>query len=371
MRAPDTAETWRHERFMARCLELAARGAGFVSPNPQVGSVVVCGDRVIGEGFHERFGGPHAEVNAIASVTDHELLRRSTLYVNLEPCSHYGKTPPCSDLIIEKKIPKVVLACRDPHERVAGRGVAKLREAGVEVVEGILSGEAARLNEAFMKFHRERMPFVALKLAQTLDGKIATAGGLSKWITGEAARKEVHRMRAGHDALLTGAATVLADDPLLTVRHVDGKNPLRVVLDRELEVPPEAAVFGPEAPTLLVTSERLSVSGKAAILRDRGVEIEGIEERDGALDLVSVLRLLHGRNALSVLVEAGGRLSSALVRERLADKLYLFIAPKLFGGDGLDGFGPLGVEAPEQAFALRIETTASFSGDLLLEAYFG
>lgn len=370
MSASTVTETWMHERFMSRCLELARKGAGFVSPNPMVGSVIVCDRRIVGEGFHERYGGPHAEVNAIASVADQDLLRRSTLYVNLEPCSHYGKTPPCSDLIVEKGIPRVVVACRDPHEKVAGKGIDRLRQAGVEVMEGILEQDALRLNEAFMKAHRRHLPFVALKLAQTLDGKIATATGLSKWITGEASRSEVHRMRSRYDAVLTGAATVLADDPRLTVRHVEGRNPLRVVLDRELCLQPEAGIFGPEARTLLVTSKRADVAGKGAAFRRKEVEIAVVGEKDGSLDLSEVLRLLHERGILSVLVEAGGRLSSSFVREGLADKLYMFVAPKLFGADGRSSFAELGVASPERSVMLSFRETRRFDDDIMIEAYF-
>ncbi|ASQ90733.1 riboflavin biosynthesis protein RibD [Prosthecochloris sp. GSB1] len=355
---------------MSRCLELAVKGAGFVSPNPMVGSVIVCDGRIVGEGFHQRFGGPHAEVNAIASVTDQDVLRRSTLYVNLEPCSHYGKTPPCSDLIVERGIPRVVVACRDPHEKVAGKGIDRLRAAGVEVVEGILEQDALRLNEAFMKSHRRRLPFVALKLAQTLDGKIATANGLSKWITGEASRREVHLMRSRYDAVLTGSGTVLADDPLLTVRHAEGRNPLRVVLDRELRLPPDAAVFGPGAKTLLVTSNSAGGSLRASAFRDKGVEITTAGEINGSLDLSLVLRHLHERGVLSVLVEAGGRLSSSFVREGLADKLYMFVAPKLFGGDGLSSFAELGVVSPGKPVMLSFRETRCFDGDIMIEAYF-
>ena len=358
-----------HERYMSRCLQLAQRGAGSVSPNPMVGSVIVVDNRIVGEGFHRRFGGPHAEVNAIACVDDEALLTRSTLYVNLEPCSHYGKTPPCSDLIIQKKIPKVVVACRDPHEKVAGKGIGKLREAGVDVIEGILEDEALKLNEAFIKSHVKNMPFVALKLAQTLDGKIATVTGKSKWITGKESRTHVHSLRSRYDAVLTGSATVLADDPRLTVRHTKGRNPLRVVLDRTLRLPLGAKVFNKEAPTLLFTSVESSNTTKLDRLQKNGVEVVHVDEKHGGLDLGEVLSVLHAKGILSVFVESGARLSASLLRSMLVDKAYIYIAPKLFGGDGLDSFAPLDVHTPDKAFLFRFEASFFFGEDLLLEAY--
>ncbi|MDT9546692.1 MAG: bifunctional diaminohydroxyphosphoribosylaminopyrimidine deaminase/5-amino-6-(5-phosphoribosylamino)uracil reductase RibD [Chlorobium phaeovibrioides] len=357
------------ERFMAHCLLLARRGAGSVSPNPMVGSVIVREGEVVGEGYHEVFGGPHAEVNAIASVADGEVLRRSTLYVNLEPCSHYGKTPPCADLIVEKGIRRVVIGCGDPNPQVAGRGVARLRAAGIEVQEGVLEAESKRLNEAFITSHAEGRPFVALKLAETLDGRIATVDGGSKWITGEAARREVHRLRCSYDAVLSGAAPIRADGSRLTVRHCAGRNPLRVVLDPSLSLSPDAPVFGEEARTLVFASERMAGSPAAERHAARGIESVFVEEGRGGLDLRAVLDELHRRQVLSVMVESGGRLSASLARERLLDKLYMFIAPKLFGGDALASFGPLGVSSPAEALAFRFEPPRCVGEDILLEAY--
>lgn len=369
MTVDEKSDLRQHERFMMRCLGLARKGAGYVSPNPMVGSILVFDGQVIGEGYHERYGGPHAEVNAIRSVNDHTLLRQSTLYVNLEPCSHYGKTPPCCDLIIEKKIPRVVVACRDPHKKVAGSGIKKLREAGIEVTEGVLREKSLKLNEAFVKSHTQKMPFVALKLAQTLDGKIATAKGLSQWITGDEARGHVHGQRSCYDAVLTGTGTVLADDPELTVRHVPGRNPLRVILDRTLRLPDTAKVFNGDAETLLFTSAVTVDSVKLDRLRQKGVEVAVVKERQDGLDLEEVLRFLHTKAILSVFVEAGALLSASLLREGLVDKVYMYVAPKLFGDDGLDSFGKLGVDVPDKAFRLQFEPPVFFGQDLLLEAY--
>ncbi len=355
--------------YLRRCLELARRGAGCVSPNPMVGSVIVHDGRVIGEGWHQQCGGPHAEVNAIASVEDETLLRESTIYVNLEPCSHYGKTPPCADLIVEKRIPRVVVGCLDPHEKVAGKGIAKLRAAGIDVTVGVLEAESERLNEAFMTVHRKGRPFVALKTAQTLDGRIATSLGASKWITGDESRREVHRLRSVYDAVMCGASTAVADDAELTVRHCEGRQPLRVLLDRRLEVPVEARIFNSEAKTLLFALRDEAEECLVSQLEARGVEVVTVGGSGGGLDLAEVCAELHKRRVLSVMVEGGSRLSAAMIRAGLVDKYYVFIAPKLFGGDGLASFGPLDVTHPDYAIKLSFAGIERFGDDLLLEAY--
>ena len=359
-----------HEQLMRRCLELAERGAGSVSPNPMVGSVVVHDGRIIGEGWHERYGGPHAEVHAIASVADEGLLGSSTLYVNLEPCSHFGKTPPCCDLIVAKGIPRVVVGCVDPHEKVAGRGIARLRDAGVEVTVGVLEAESERLNEAFMASHRKGRPFVMLKVAQTLDGRIATSLGASKWITGQESRAEVHRLRSRYDAVLTSSSTAIADDPELTVRHCEGRQPLRVLLDSRLRVPVESKLFGAGAGCLVFADREAADPARVRMLEARGVEVAMVEAPGGRLGLAAVLSELHRRRVLSVMVEAGSGLAASFVRQRLADKLCLFVAPRLFGGDGLPSFGPLDVQLPGQSVGLRLAGSRMFGRDLLLEAYF-
>jgi len=357
------------EGYMRRCLELAERGAGSVSPNPMVGSVIVHDGRVIGNGWHQQYGGPHAEPNAIASVEDEALLRQSTLYVNLEPCSHHGKTPPCADLIVEKRIPRVVVGCLDPHEKVAGKGIARLREAGVEVTVGVLEAESERLNEAFMTSHRKGRPFVALKTAQTLDGRIATSLGASKWITGEESRCEVHRLRCRYDAVLCGASTVSSDDTELTVRFCAGRQPLRVLLDPRLEVPHEFRIFNDAAKTLVFALRDEAEPALVSQLEARGVEVVLIGQSEGSLDLAEVFGELHQRRVLSVMVEGGSRLSAAMVRSGIVDKYYLFIAPKLFGGDGLPSFGPLDVIRPDMATKLSFTRVERFGEDLLVEAY--
>ena len=355
--------------FMKRALELAFRGAGRVSPNPMVGAVLVYNGEIIGEGWHRQFGGPHAEVNAIESVTDEQLLCKATLYVTLEPCSHFGKTPPCSDLVIQKGIPRVVIGCRDPHIAVAGKGIAKLQAAGIAVTEGVLEAECMKCNEAFIKSHTKGLPFVTIKLAQTLDGKIATSLGASHWITGEESRTEVHRLRSIYDAVLIGQATIRSDDSRLTVRHCEGRNPLRVVLDRRLSLPLDTRIFDSEAPTIVFASSSWVRLPKVAQLRERGVTVLFVHEHSEELDLRHVLEELHKLRILSVMVEGGSRLSASFIRANLADKITMFIAPKLFGGDALSAFAPLGVNMPDQGVSLRFEPPRFFGNDVLLEAY--
>jgi len=355
--------------YMRRCLELAMKGAGKVSPNPMVGSVIVYNGEIIGEGWHEKFGGTHAEVQAIASVSNLDLLSHATLYVNLEPCCHFGKTPPCSDLIIETGIPRVVIGCRDPNPAVAGKGTEKLLAAGIDVTEAVLEAECMKLNEAFIKCHNAGLPLVAIKIAQTLDGKIATSLGASRWITGEAARLEVHRLRSVYDAILIGEATIRADDAMLTVRHCPGRNPLRVVLDRQLSLPLDAKIFGSEALTIVFASSSWSELPKAELLRQKGVTVLFVNEHAGELNLREVLLELHNRKILSVMVEGGSRLSASFIRAKLVDKIYMFIAPKIFGGDGLSAFAPLGISIPDQSVNLQFESPRFFGIDLLVEGY--
>ncbi|NTW50434.1 MAG: bifunctional diaminohydroxyphosphoribosylaminopyrimidine deaminase/5-amino-6-(5-phosphoribosylamino)uracil reductase RibD, partial [Chlorobiales bacterium] len=290
-------------RFLRQCLSLARRGTGQTAPNPMVGSVIVHQGKVIGKGYHKRYGDWHAEVNAINSVEDQKLLQNSTIYVSLEPCSHYGKTPPCADLIIEKKIPRVVIGCKDPFEAVSGRGIEKLKAAGIEVTVGVLEKESRKLNEAFITYHTLQRPFIALKVAQTLDGKLATKTKASQWITGEAARRYAHRLRSEYSAVMVGTGTALSDNPSLTVRHVKGQNPARVLLDRTLRVPLDTNLFDSTAPTIVFTSARNREHAKAQSLREKGMKLFFVEETENGLDLEQVFACLYQERILSVLVE--------------------------------------------------------------------
>lgn len=367
------------EFFMQRCLDLAERGRGRVSPNPMVGAAIVHNGRIISEGYHERYGGPHAEVNAIGGViggVDAKQLRRSVLYVNLEPCSHFGKTPPCADLIIEKKIPRVVVAMRDPNPLVAGKGIKKLRKAGIEVKVGVLEAVAERHGEAFITFHTKHRPFVAIKVAQTLDGKLATRSGDSKWITGEKARAFAHQLRSRYDAVMIGTGTAAADNPALTVRLVKpygGRQPKRIVLDRTLRLPPGAAIFGRDAETFLFTSAKLSGSRKASRIEQlgrSGTKVFFVQESKGELNLEEIFAALYAEKILSVMVEGGGVLFSSLVRSGLADKAHIFIAPKFIGDDGRGSIASLNLTKISEAVQLHDLSLSVIDDAFLIEGYF-
>lgn len=358
-------------QYMEQALALAQEGCGFVSPNPLVGCLIVRDGHIVGRGYHQRFGGPHAEVHALHDAGAQA--QGATLYVTLEPCSHTGKTPPCADAVVRAGIRHVVMALRDPNPLVAGRGAARLEQAGIRVTTGVCADQAARLNEAFLKYITTRRPFVTLKSAITLDGKIATRTGASQWITGVAARTEGHRLRHAADAILVGIGTVLQDDPQLTTRLPDrqGVNPLRVIVDSTLRLPEEARVAAVVATcrTLVATTAR-APAAKIAHLRDRGLDVVLLPaDSDGRVALESLLRMLGEREIASVLVEGGAAVSAALLRQRLIDKLLFFIAPKIIGGDGLSALGPCHVETMEQALHFRDLTGRRVGEDWLLEAY--
>ncbi len=316
--------------WMRRALRLAARGRGHVSPNPLVGAVVVKRGRVVGEGYHQQVGGPHAEVHALRDAGGKA--RGATVYVTLEPCCHHGRTPPCTEALIAAGVARVVAAVGDPDPRVNGRGVKALRKAGIEVEVGVLEREARRLNEAYFKRVTTGLPFVSLKAAMSLDGKIATATGESKWITGEKARAFGHRLRAEHDAVLTGIETVLADDPELTVRLARGRNPLRVVADSRARTPATARIIhADDRPAIIAVTDRAPASRTRA-LAAAGAEVWTLPAHEGRVDLEALLRRLAEHGVQSVLLEAGGTLAAAALAANLVDRLYLFVASCLVGG---------------------------------------
>ncbi|MEJ2254444.1 MAG: bifunctional diaminohydroxyphosphoribosylaminopyrimidine deaminase/5-amino-6-(5-phosphoribosylamino)uracil reductase RibD [Nitrospirota bacterium] len=325
--------TVRDELLMRKALRLAARARGRTSPNPMVGAVLTRGGQVVAEDFHRRAGSPHAEALVLEKAG--QRARGSTLYVTLEPCSHLDKkTPPCADAIIRAGVARVVVAMVDPNPRVRGEGVRKLGEAGIEVQTGLLEEKARALNEAYEKFITTGLPFVILKTAMTLDGKIATPEGESKWITGEPARRLVHRVRDEVDAILTGIGTVRADDPELTARVPGGEDPLRVIVDPNLEVSPDARVLRTPPPTLLVTRNR---GEKARGLETRGIELLFFQ---GRLSLRWLIEELGRRNIVSVLIEAGSSLNASAFEEEIVDKAMVFVAPTVIGGR--TAFTPVG-----------------------------
>jgi diaminohydroxyphosphoribosylaminopyrimidine deaminase/5-amino-6-(5-phosphoribosylamino)uracil reductase len=323
---------------MRRALALAARGRGTTRPNPVVGAVVARGGRVLAEGFHLRAGLPHAEVNALARLPAGRA-RGATLYVNLEPCCHTGRTGPCTEAILAAGVARVVVGCRDPNPVVDGRGVERLRRAGVRVDVGCLEAESRAANRAFAIWARERRPLVTLKAAASLDGFIADGKPRGKrapaWITGPAARRAAHELRAAHDAVLVGSGTVLADDPQLTVRLPGARRgamaPVRVVLDGRLRTPVDARVLSAAAPTLIFTA-RGAPARRARALRAAGAEVVELAAGRGPLPLAAVLRALAARDIQAVLVEGGAAVHGAFVAAGLADAVALFVAPRLLGG---------------------------------------
>jgi diaminohydroxyphosphoribosylaminopyrimidine deaminase / 5-amino-6-(5-phosphoribosylamino)uracil reductase len=359
------------ERFMRRTLELAAKALGRTSPNPVVGAVIVRNGRIIGEGFHRRAGLPHAEREALRRIT--ETARGATIYVNLEPCSHYGRTPPCADALIEAGIKRVVVGMVDPNPLVQGRGLRRLRRAGIAVATGVLREECERLNEDFVCFIRTGRPFVTLKLAASLDGRIAAASGDSQWISGEQSRRVVHELRNRVDAILVGAETVRNDDPRLTCRMRGGRDPLRVVLDGRLSIMPSARVCTQPstAPTLIATSEDHGRGEKQAQLEAQGVQVVCLPGKNGQVPLRPLLVELGRRGHKSVLIEGGGRIAAAALREGVVDKVLFFYAPLLLGGEGRAMIGPLGIDRVAAGQKLHTITVERIGKDILVAAYIG
>jgi diaminohydroxyphosphoribosylaminopyrimidine deaminase/5-amino-6-(5-phosphoribosylamino)uracil reductase len=370
---------------MRRCLKLARRGAGSVSPNPMVGAVLVADDgTVLGEGWHRSYGGPHAEANAIRDAEarhGREALQSATMYVNLEPCTHHGKTPPCTDLILRKGIPRLVVGMIDPFPAVKGRGIRRMREAGMDVEVGVLRTTCRRFNEAFLHHVDTGRPLVTLKVAQTLDGQVATATGDSRWISGKDARTRVHRWRSELDGVLVGSGTAQSDDPRLTVRHVDGRQPTRIVLDRTGSLPADRRLFTDDhvASTIAVLGEERERPPYADALEDAGGTILRVAEATGAdgeahLDLHALLQRLGkdgGRETepmQSLLVEAGPGLATALLRHNLVDRYFCFVAPKLIG-EGTPTVGDLGIASMNDALTFADATWETVGDDVLLRAY--
>ncbi|MFT3981555.1 MAG: bifunctional diaminohydroxyphosphoribosylaminopyrimidine deaminase/5-amino-6-(5-phosphoribosylamino)uracil reductase RibD [Ferruginibacter sp.] len=301
-----------HSIYMNRCLELAKLGAGNVAPNPMVGAVLVYHDRIIGEGYHRQYGGPHAEVNCIASVAeaDRPLIASSTLYVSLEPCAHYGKTPPCADLIVQQRIPEVVIGCRDIFARVNGLGIRKLEEAGIQVITGVLEKECVELNKRFFCFHQRKRPFILLKWAQTADGFIAAENFKAIKISNEITNRLVHKMRTEEAAIMVGFNTALHDNPSLTARSWPGKSPVRIVTDKILSLPAGAAVFNNDAPVIVVNQLKEGQEGNIHYL-----QIVAGEEM-----LPVLMEKLYQRNIQSLLVEGGAQLLQSFFRGGLWDE---------------------------------------------------
>ncbi|MDX1439819.1 MAG: bifunctional diaminohydroxyphosphoribosylaminopyrimidine deaminase/5-amino-6-(5-phosphoribosylamino)uracil reductase RibD [Rubricoccaceae bacterium] len=360
---------------MQRCLELAVRGAGFVSPNPLVGCVIVDDEgELLGEGFHRMFGGPHAEVEDIQDAESRGRagrLKNSTLYVNLEPCSHHGKTPPCADLIIEKGIPHVVVAMEDPNPNVSGSGIVRLRNAGVEVRVGVLQKDARRLNEAFIHHIATGRPLVTLKIARTLDGKVADETGAPLSISCRASQAQVHQWRSEMDAVMVGSGTALMDNPQLTVRHVQGRQPYRIVLDRTGLLPETLQLFTDShaSKTIAVTAPN-TIPSYATSLEAKDGHILNAPLQNDHLDLKAVFELIGSGDHLekpiqSILVEAGPRLATALLEQDLVDRLFVFTAPRLLGR----GTPAFNAWSPENPISFTDVQWENVGDDILFKGY--
>lgn len=373
-----TDQLHTNEYWMQEALRLASKAKGNVSPNPLVGCVIVSKDgKQIGQGYHKKFGEAHAEVNAVDSVKDPASLKEATVFVTLEPCSHHGKTPPCATMLGNLPIAKVVVAMKDPNPTVNGKGLLHLRNKGIEVEVGTLKKEAEKLNEFFIHHQTFGSPFITLKVAQTADGFLAAADGESKWITGKASRKMVHTWRSEYDAVLVGRTTAMVDNPSLTVRHVSGRQPQRIVIDGPYELPKNLNLFSDkfeEKTTILTWNNEASSTDADPMLRVmqqnyfRG-EILQVPNLDGHVDLRQAFKLLAQKGITSILVEGGQQLSSALIRQGLVDKLELFIAPKLLGA-GTRSVLNLGINKMTEIAYLKDISWTPVGDDILLTGYF-
>lgn len=357
--------------FMRRALRLAKKGYGRTSPNPAVGAVLVKKGKIVGEGYHRKAGDAHAEVNAIRAAGKEA--RGADLYITLEPCSHYGKTPPCADAVVKAGIKKAFIAMIDPNPQVAGKGIKILESAGIEVKTGALEKEAKTLNEAFIKHITRGLPFVTLKAASTLDGRIATKTGESKWITGEAARKYVHRMRDCSDAIMVGIGTIKKDDPSLTTRleGKKGKDPVRIVVDEKLDISPRARVVNgkSKAPLIVATTDR-AAKEKMRALENLGVKVIVFPSLDGMVPLKPLMKKLGHMGINSLIIEGGSEVHASALKEGIVDKIAIFYAPKIMGG--IHSVSLVGGEGPELlAEAIEIEEvkTKKIGPDILLEGY--
>ena len=356
------------ESYIRLAIEIAKKGAGKVSPNPMVGAVIVKNERILGAGFHEKFGSKHAEINAIEKVKEN--IEGATLFTNLEPCSHYGKTPPCVDRIISEKIKRIVIGTLDMNPLVSGKGVKKLKSAGIDVKVGVLENECIELNKFFFKYVTKKLPYVSLKAAQTIDGKIADKSGESSWISSLQSRKYVHSLRAKYDAVLVGKGTVEKDDPKLTVRLVEGRNPKRVILDANLDIKLSHRIFTKNNDrNLIVITSKKNAGKKRKInkLNSLGALVLFAKEESGEkVDLKSALRELYKIGIASVLVEGGSEVFTSFVKENLFDDMLMFISPRILGC-GVPLIGNLGIKNLQKSVKAKIGNVEKIGDDILLE----
>jgi diaminohydroxyphosphoribosylaminopyrimidine deaminase/5-amino-6-(5-phosphoribosylamino)uracil reductase len=356
---------------MTRALELAKLGVGYTNPNPLVGAVIVKDGKIIGEGYHKKYGDAHAEVNAFNNAK--EDVTGATMYVTLEPCSHFGKTPPCAQAIVKKGIKKVIVAMEDPNPLVAGRGIHILKDHGIEVTTGVMKQEAKKLNEIFIKFITTGLPFCTLKTAMTLDGKIAAYTGDSRWITNEDSRKYVHEMRHKFSSIMVGIGTVIADDPFLTTRldTTDGKNPIRIVVDTKGNIPLDAKILkiNDHTKTIIATTEAIHKE-KLKYIKELGADVIITPLKNNKVDLPYLMKSLGDLKIDSVLLEGGSTLNYTALEEGIVDKVTSFIAPKIIGGSSSKTpVGGKGIPYMKDAIDLKDINVFKFKEDVMIEAY--
>ncbi|MDZ7704693.1 MAG: bifunctional diaminohydroxyphosphoribosylaminopyrimidine deaminase/5-amino-6-(5-phosphoribosylamino)uracil reductase RibD [Trueperaceae bacterium] len=367
MSAGGSEPVLEHEKFMAQALDLAEQGRGSTAPNPMVGCVIVRDGDVIGEGYHAKAGEAHAEVNALRDAGD---ANGATVYVTLEPCNHHGRTPPCTDALVDAGVRRVVIAATDPNPKVDGQGIARLQDAGIEVIVGVMQDEAETQNEVFRTVQTKKRPFVLYKTAMTLDGKIATRDGQSRWITGAASRDLVQQWRNDLDAIAVGVNTVLRDDPKLTCRLDDGHTPTKIVFDSVARTPADATLFEPDPrgaePSVVIFVTDKAPSSRVDALQARGADVVRVSEVRGRTDVSVALQELYERGITSLLLEGGGTLAWSFFEARAVDKVAVFIGPKLVGGGGASPLAGLGVSRMDEAITLDGITTQQLENDFLI-----
>lgn len=363
--------TDKDKEYMKMALKLASKGMGYVSPNPMVGAVIIKDDIVLGSGYHMKYGEGHAEVNAFKSAERYDVTG-ATMYVTLEPCSHYGKTPPCAKKIVEKKIKRVIIGTLDPNPLVAGKGVKILKDAGIEVEWGVLEDECLKLNEIFMKYIISKKPFVLMKSAMSLDGKIATKTGDSKWISCEESRKKVHTLRKKYSAIMVGVNTVIKDDPSLTCRIEEGVDPIRVIVDSKLRIPFDSNIVrtAKEIKTIIACTKS-SPYDKISKLESMNVQVlKCSEDNEQRVSLVDLVNKLGELSIDSILLEGGSTLNFSALQSNIVDKVQIYIAPKIIGGN--DAKGPVagvGIDKINEAFNLKNVKYKTIDKDILVEGY--
>jgi diaminohydroxyphosphoribosylaminopyrimidine deaminase / 5-amino-6-(5-phosphoribosylamino)uracil reductase len=364
----ETRASIQDEKYLRMACRLAQKAAGRTSPNPQVGAVIVRQGKIVGRGYHRFAGGDHAEIAALKRAGAQA--RGATLYITLEPCSHHGRTPPCTGALIRAGIKEVVCGRKDPNPLVAGRGFRRLRRAGIKVRAGVLEKECCALTEAFAKYITRRVPFVTLKLAATLDGRIAAAGGDARWISGQKSRATVHRLRNEFDAVLVGLGTIKADDPLLTCRIAGGRNPWRIVLDSRLRIPLSAKILRlPDAQKTIIAAGARTAPAKARALEALGVQVWRLPLERNRVSWRALLKELARRGIVSVLIEGGGAIAASALKEKIVDKILIFYAPKILGGDARPMIEGLGFRRVKQAILVKDLGVHKSGDDLMATGY--